>query len=69
MADSCENLKKNQKKCACTYSACERRGKCCECLAYHLAMKQLPGCCFPTDAERSYDRSFKKFIEVWSSRL
>jgi hypothetical protein len=37
---------------------------CCECLKYHLAMKQLPGCCFPPHAEKTYDRSFRKFIEV-----
>lgn len=68
MAVQCDNLKKNLKQCSCTYTSCERRGKCCECLHYHLAMEQLPGCCFPADAERTYDRSFRKFIEVWSTR-
>jgi hypothetical protein len=24
----------------------------------------LPACCFPDDAEATYDRSFKKFVEV-----
>lgn len=69
MAVNCENHKKNLDHCTCTYTACERRGTCCECLQYHLASKQLPGCCFPPDAEKTYDRSFKKFIEVWSDRV
>jgi hypothetical protein len=29
-------------------------------------MKQLPGCCFPDDVERTYDRSFKAFARAWS---
>jgi hypothetical protein len=62
----CPTLKENARDCNCTYSPCERKGRCCECLRYHLKKKQLPACCFPPDAERSYDRSFRKFIEVWS---
>ena len=54
----------NRKHCNCTYS-CSRKGMCCECLAYHLDMKQLPACCFPTEAEKTYDRSFEKFAEAW----
>jgi hypothetical protein len=38
---------------------------CCECLHYHLEMRQLPACCFPKDAEATYDRSFEKFAEAW----
>jgi hypothetical protein len=56
----------NSSKCACTYAGCARHGKCCECLSYHLAHRQLPGCCFPPEAEKTYDRSFEKFIEVQS---
>ena len=66
MAARCDNQKKDT--CGCTYSGCERRGKCCECLRYHLSMKQLPGCCFPPEAEQSYDRSFRKFAEAWGLR-
>ncbi len=51
--------------CKCTYASCSRRGRCCECLKYHLASNQLPGCCFPPEVEKSYDRSFAKFMEVW----
>ena len=52
------------KNCACTYAACDKKGKCCECVAYHRSMRQLPGCFFTTAAERSYDRSYRKFIET-----
>jgi hypothetical protein len=69
MAIQCENLKKNLGRCNCSYAGCENKGNCCVCLHYHLSMKQLPGCCFPADAERTYDRSFRKFIEVWGKRV
>ena len=51
--------------CSCTYSACSRRGLCCECIQYHLKSRQLPGCCFPVEAERTYDRSFQAFARAW----
>jgi len=28
-------------------------------------MKELPGCCFPDDVEKTYDRSFKAFAKAW----
>ncbi|UCC21159.1 MAG: cytosolic protein [Promethearchaeota archaeon] len=52
--------------CTCTYD-CHRRGKCCECLDYHLAMSQLPGCAFAKiskEAERSYNRDFDYFATL-----
>ncbi len=55
-----------RKDCACTYD-CERRGKCCECISYHLRMNQLPGCVFAKispEAERSYNRDFYYFVEL-----
>jgi hypothetical protein len=59
---ACENLEANTAKCNCTYGGCSRHGKCCECLRYHLAMNELPACCFPDDVEKTYDRSFAAFI-------
>ena len=56
---------RNAKDCACTYLSCDRRGVCCDCLQYHLAKKQLPGCCFPPEAEKTYDRSFANFAKAW----
>jgi hypothetical protein len=54
---------KNSKACNCTYEPCNRKGNCCECLRYHLQMQQLPACCFSTEAEKTYDRSFASFIK------
>jgi len=53
----------NKEKCPCTYEGCPRHGICCECISYHLANKELPACCFSSEAEATYDRSFAKFIE------
>ena len=60
MAD-CPNLRENLADCTCTYSSCDKRGKCCECVAYHRAMGELPGCFFSAAAEKTYDRSFAAF--------
>jgi hypothetical protein len=54
----------NMNKCNCTYS-CEKHGVCCDCLHYHLSMKQLPACCFPDEVEKTYDRSFARFAQAW----
>ncbi|MFB0509479.1 MAG: DUF6485 family protein, partial [bacterium] len=52
------NKQNNLERCNCSYAPCLRKGICCECLQYHLAMHELPACVFPKDAERTYDRSF-----------
>ncbi len=61
----CPNQDENRKHCNCTYP-CDKIGKCCECIRSHLRRRELPACCFPDDVEKTYDRSFRKFIEVWS---
>ena len=66
MAVKCEHLKKNLDFCNCTYAGCPRKGNCCACLQYHLKMNELPACVFPDDVERTWDRSFRKFIETHS---
>ena len=61
------NIEKLKKNCACTYSGCSRMGKCCECIDYHLAMNQLPGCAFAKiskEAEKSYNRDFEYFAQL-----
>ncbi len=58
----CPDKQKNLQRCNCSYEPCSRKGKCCECVQYHLRMKQMPACFFSDKAERSYDRSFRKFI-------
>jgi len=62
MARNCESRERNLERCNCTYEACSRKGLCCECLSYHLRMRELPACCFSDDVERTYDRSFERFI-------
>ena len=54
----------NLKHCNCSYSPCSRKGICCECLASHLKMRELPGCVFPDDAERTWNRSFDHFAKL-----
>ncbi len=67
MAD-CTRMKSNLQECNCTYDPCPRKGLCCECLSYHLKSRQLPGCCFPPDAEQSYDRSFAHFAKLVAAK-
>ncbi|HEX08536.1 MAG TPA: cytosolic protein [Thermoplasmatales archaeon] len=56
----------NKVRCNCTYEPCSRKGICCECIAYHLSRNELPACCFPDDVEKTYDRSFERFISLYS---
>ncbi len=55
------NLAANRKNCNCTYP-CERKGKCCECVAYHRRRGELPACYFSKEAEATYDRSVEQYI-------
>lgn len=59
----CKNKEKNLKECNCTYPGCSRKGICCECIMYHKEMNELPACFFSDETERTYDRSFRKFIK------
>ncbi len=59
---------KNLDKCNCSYSPCSRKGVCCDCVAYHLKMRELPACFFPNHIERTYDRSFERFAQLVQSR-
>jgi len=54
----------NKKSCTCTYASCPKSGVCCECVKYHLRNRELPGCFFNKDAERTYDRSFEHFAKL-----
>lgn len=62
------HVESNKKKCSCTYESCSRKGKCCECIEYHWKMRQLPGCLFPPEDEKTYDRSLEKFIKIYSRK-
>ncbi|HHE36748.1 MAG TPA: cytosolic protein [Candidatus Woesearchaeota archaeon] len=60
----CDQKQMNLEHCNCTYERCDKKGNCCACLRYHLSMNELPACCFPPEVEKTFDRSFKKFIEI-----
>jgi len=62
------NIDANKAGCNCTYEPCSRKGKCCECISYHLKMDELPACTFPPEVERTYDRSFARFAELVQGR-
>lgn len=57
---TCLNKEKNLEGCTCTYD-CAKRGMCCECVAYHRAKGQIPGCFFSKAGEATYDRSVANF--------
>ena len=59
---------KNIKECSCSYVSCEHRGLCCECVSYHRQRGEIPGCFFPPEDERSYDRSLAAFIRSQQKR-
>ena len=57
-------IEANKQICTCTYEPCARKGKCCECISYHKALNELPGCLFPAEVERTYDRSIRRFVKL-----
>lgn len=59
----------NKSRCPCTYEPCSRKGKCCDCIRYHWELDELPGCLFPPEVERTYDRSIKKFISIYGRKV
>jgi hypothetical protein len=61
---TCDRMKTNRENCNCSYEPCPRKGRCCECLRYHLAQDELPACAFPDEVERTYDRSFRRFADL-----
>lgn len=59
----------NSAACPCTYASCSKRGKCCECVKYHVARGELPGCFFPPEVEKTYDRSRARYIATYADRV
>jgi hypothetical protein len=49
--------------CPCTYPGCPRHGICRDCIAYHRKMGEFTACVFSKEAERTWDRSFRKLAE------
>ncbi|MDK2823561.1 MAG: hypothetical protein PWQ67_2429 [Clostridia bacterium] len=59
------NQEKNKANCSCTYEPCARKGNCCACIAYHRNKREAPGCLFPADIEKTYDRSLKRLATCY----
>lgn len=62
--EDCPNVQINMKNCNCTYEPCSRKGNCCECILYHRKMGELPACVFPSEVEKTYDRSISRFVSI-----
>lgn len=65
MKEECPNFSGNTDFCTCTYDPCPRHGLCCQCVQYHQKKNQIPGCFFPPEIEKTYDRSYRKFAETY----
>ncbi|MCW4033785.1 MAG: DUF6485 family protein [Candidatus Bathyarchaeota archaeon] len=65
---SCPSLETNSENCPCSNTSCSKRGKCCTCLRYHLQRNELPACAFPPEIEKTWDRSFERFVEYHSGQ-
>lgn len=61
----CQRASENLSSCNCTWEPCAKKGNCCLCLQYHLSSRELPACFFPADVERTYDRSIRKFAQLY----
>jgi len=57
------NVEATRVTCSCTYP-CQRKGICCECIAYHRGAGELPACYFTAAAERTYDRSVENWLRT-----
>jgi len=60
---------KNTGDCTCTYEPCSRKGACCDCIAYHRKSGELPGCLFPPEAERTYNRGAAFYVKVMGKKV
>lgn len=54
-------LEGNKAGCSCTYDF-GKRGRCSKCVAYQGKMKQIPECFFTKESERTYDRSYHRYM-------
>ena len=57
-------IAKNAQSCTCSYESCSKRGLCCECVAYHRSKKEIPGCFFTPQTEKTWDRSIENFVNT-----
>lgn len=48
--------------CPCTYG-CRKAGHCDQCVSFHRARGEFPGCFFSESAEKTYDRSLDMLLK------
>lgn len=58
-------IEENKAQCSCSYEPCSRKGKCCECVLYHRSKGEIPGCFFPVEMEKTYNRSTHFFCRAF----
>ena len=56
-------IEENKTFCNCTYP-CDKKGLCCQCVAYHRKRGELPACYFSDADERTYDRTIENFVRI-----
>ena len=61
-------VSQNKTRCNCSYESCAKKGICCECIRSHWTSGQFPACFFPSDVEKTYDRSIERFIITYQER-
>ena len=54
---------KNLVNCNCSYP-CEKKGLCCECIAYHRKKGELPACYFDKETEKTFNRSIENYYKM-----
>lgn len=59
------NKEKNKVKCTCTYEPCRKKGICCQCISFHRKKGEAPGCLFPPEVEKTYDRSLERLAACY----
>ncbi len=58
---------KNLEFCNCSYP-CEKKGICCQCIAYHRSRNELPACYFDSLNEKTYDRTIDNFVKIYLAK-
>lgn len=43
MKNKCKNYERNLKDCNCLVD-CDKKGTCCDCIAFHRKLNQIPAC-------------------------
>ena len=50
--------------CKCSFTNCDKWGKCCSCVLFHREKGGIPGCFFSTEAEKAGNRDLSYFINT-----